>query len=124
MLPCECQGVLLLVALLLGHVHDAVRGALLELQARHRLLDAGVGEIKELLGGEVLQVDLVELAGSHEHRVVSEVDRLGWLVSGELVPEHEVTSLVAPLQDGHQVLISGAQINLALRKQRYVKRVI
>ena len=101
MLPCECKGVLLLVALLLGHVHDAVRGALLELQARHRLLDAGVGEIKELLGGEVLQVDLVELAGSHEHRVVGEVDGLGGLVSGELVPEHKVTSLVAPLQDGH-----------------------
>ena len=114
MLPREGQGVLLLVALLLRQVHDAVRGALLELQARHRLLDAGVGEVKELLGGEVLQVDLVELAGADKDRVVGEVDGLGGLVSGELVPEHEVSPLVTPLQDSHQVLIGSAEIYLAL----------
>ena len=116
MLPREGQGVLLLVALLLRDVHDAVRGALLELQTRHRLLDAGVGEVKELLGGEVLQVDLVELAGADKDRVVGEVDGLGGLVSGELVSEHEVSSLMTPLQDCHQVFISSAEVHLALKQ--------
>ena len=55
--------------------------------------------------------------------MVSEVDGLGGLVSGELVPQHEVSSLVTPLQDSHQVLISGAQIHLALeRKHTYHER--
>lgn len=41
------------------------------------------------------------------------MDLVGWSV-GELVPQHEVTPLVAPLQDCHLVLVSGAQIHLAL----------
>ena len=52
--------------------------------------------------------------------MVSEVDGLGWLISGELVPQHEVTSLVTPLQDSHQVLIGGAQIHLALERKHIV----
>ena len=46
--------------------------------------------------------------------MVREVDGLGGLVSGELVPQHEVTSLVTPLQDGHQVVVGSTEIHFAL----------
>ena len=91
-----------------------MRGALLELQRRHGLLDAGVGQVQELLRREVLEVDLVELGGADEDGVVGEVDGLGGLVRGELVPHHEAAALVTPLQDRHQVLVSSAQVDLAL----------
>ena len=88
--------------------------ALLELKGGYRLLDARMTQIQELLGREVLQVDLVELAGADKDRVVGEVDGLGGLVCGELVPQHEVSSLVTPFHDGDQMLIGCTQINLAL----------
>ena len=82
-----------------------MRSALLELQGGHRLLDARMTQIQELLGREVLEVNLVELGGSHQDRVVSEVDGLGGLVCGELVPQHKVSSLVTPFHDSDQMLI-------------------
>ena len=112
--PCEGQGLLLLLARVGGDVHDAVRGALLELQRRHGLLNAGVGQVQKLLRREVLEVDLVELGGADEDGVVGEVDGLGGLVRGELVAEDEVTSLAAPLKDGHQVVIGRTQVHAAL----------
>ena len=91
--------------------------ALLELQAGHGLLDSGVAHVEELLGREVLEVDLVKLGGPDEDGVVGEVDGLGGLVRGELVPHHEAAALVTPLQDRHQVLVSSAQVDLALTSE-------
>ena len=73
-------------------------------------------EVEELLSGEVLEINLIELGCSHENGVISEVYCLGGLISGELVPHHEVSSLVTPLHDGHEMFIGSTKINFALRK--------
>ena len=49
--------------------------------------------------------------------MVGEVDGLGGLVRGELVPHHEAAALVTPLQDRHQVLVSSAQVYLTLTSE-------
>ena len=101
-----------------------MRSAFLELQARYRLLDARMTQVQELLGGEVLQINFIELGGSHEDRVVGEVDGLGGLVRGELVPQDEVSPLVAPLHDGHQMLVGSTQVYFALEGEKvdFIKR--
>ena len=46
--------------------------------------------------------------------MVGEVDGLGVLVCGELVPQNKVATLVAPLQDGHSVVIGCTEVHFAL----------
>ena len=54
---------------------------------------------------------------SDKDGVVSEEDGLGWLVSRELVSQNEVSPLVTPLQDGHQVVVGSAEEHLALQRR-------
>ena len=61
------------------------------------------------------QVDLVVLGGSDQDGVVREEDGLGGLVRRELVPQDEVPSLVAPLQDGHQVIVGSTEVHFTLQ---------
>ena len=113
--PGEGQSEFVLLRLLAVDHHDAVRGALLELQAGHGLLNAGVAQVQELLGTEILQVDLGVLGCSDQDGVVGDEDGLRGLVGGEFVPQHEVSPLLAPLQDGDQMVVSGTEVHLTLQ---------
>ena len=77
--------------------------ASLESCARDCSFHSRVGQVQELLRRERLQVDLVQLRRSHQHRLLRELNDSARLVSRELVPEDKGAALGAPLEDHHQV---------------------